>query len=153
MRSPFESLFAAAVLLVAFLFLGVAVAQRGGVSGETYQIEVHFQNVSGLETGSIVRIAGVGVGAISDMAMDPLTFDVKLTLDIARGVAIDSGAIARISSDGPLGDSIVAIQRGESEEMLDHGDRLTRSESPVNIVDQFGRFIFGGTAGGGIDDF
>ena len=76
-----------AVLAVAGGFLAFAY-QSGNVKPvDGYGIKAKFENIGGVSTGSEVRIGGVKVGVVSDVALD------------AKSVFGDESAVARTSPE------------------------------------------------------
>jgi phospholipid/cholesterol/gamma-HCH transport system substrate-binding protein len=79
-----EILIGAAVLLVAAGFIGFAVAHSGRTAASGYKLYASFDHIDGLNPGADVRIAGVKVGNVLDMRVDPKTFLAKVTLSVIR---------------------------------------------------------------------
>ncbi|MEM6356952.1 MAG: outer membrane lipid asymmetry maintenance protein MlaD [Pseudomonadota bacterium] len=142
-----ESLIGATVLAVAGGFVVYAANTAdlgfGRAGGTTYVAE--FRKADGLAPGGDVRIAGVKVGSISGMQLDPQTFRAKLQLSIDTNVELPDDSAARITSASLLGDSYIAISPGASEFMLEEGDEITYTQDAVNLLDMVGSFIHGST--------
>jgi phospholipid/cholesterol/gamma-HCH transport system substrate-binding protein len=106
-------------LLAVLLLLG----QKRHVFQERVKVYTFFPDVAGLVVGAPVQIAGVNVGSVSNIAFDrsrpvpQIRVDIEITsnsLDLLRG-----DSIARISSQGLLGDKLIDIIPG------------SRSASPI----------------------
>ncbi|MEM6489123.1 MAG: outer membrane lipid asymmetry maintenance protein MlaD [Pseudomonadota bacterium] len=145
-----DTLVGAAVIAAAAGFVlyaaNTADLGLGGGSGTTLVAE--FRKAEGLAAGGDVRIAGVKVGSISGMTLDPETFVARVTLQVDEGLELPDDTGARITSAGLLGDSYIALEPGASEFMLQDGDVLFRTQDSVNIIDMVSRFV----AGGGIEE-
>ena len=82
---------------------------RFGEETKTYHAE--FTNVTGLETGDFVRIAGVEVGKVKDVAIQPdATALVDFTAD--RSVVLTEGSRAVIRYDDLIGGRYLALEEG-----------------------------------------
>src|SRR5689334_15422960 len=65
-----------AVLLI------VAVGGATGFSWQRYTLKTKFDNVNGLKSGAVVRVAGVEVGKVTDV--DFAGADVQVTLSVKK---------------------------------------------------------------------
>lgn len=78
---------------------------------ETKSYNAVFSNVSGLENGDFVRIAGVEVGQVKDVAIqDDATALVEFTAD--RSVVLTEGSKAVIRYDDLIGGRYLALEEG-----------------------------------------
>ena len=94
--------------LAAFLLVSVFAQLRFG-AGNTYYAE--FTNVSNLRTGKLVRIAGVEVGKVKDIAINPdATVRVEFTAD--KSVILTDGTRAVLRYDNLFGDRYLALEEG-----------------------------------------
>lgn len=153
-----ETVVAGVVVLIAgaFLFFALSETQPKTIAG--YELTANFDNGTDLRAGAEVQIAGVPVGRVLAVELNETFYEVDVTLLIRQEVALPADTRARITSDGLMGGGIVLLEPGRAEARLAAGDRIFDTESPVNIVDQFGRFIYSGGGGGGgpeepFDDF
>jgi len=140
-----ETLIGAVVLAVAGGFLVYAANTADvGVGGSGYELFAKFRKAEGIDIGGDVRIAGVKVGSISGMTLDPATYYAKVTFVVDRDVKVPQDSLAKITSSSLLGDSYIAIDPGAEDLMLEPGEELTITQSSVSIGDLIGKFIHGG---------
>jgi len=136
MRQPSaEILVGLLVLLVAAGFLAFAVSRAGAGEGAGggYRLSARFDQVGGISVGSDVRAAGVKIGAVRAISLDPETFDARLQLDLDPKVKIPEDSSARITSDSLLGGAYVAIIPGGSADTLPSGGEIEITQGSVDV--------------------
>ena len=87
----------AVVLIAAVGFLGYALAHAGGIGGGGYPLKARFGEVGSLAAGATVTVAGVKVGTVSSVELDPKTFLDSATLDIDPKVKLPSDSTVKIT--------------------------------------------------------
>jgi phospholipid/cholesterol/gamma-HCH transport system substrate-binding protein len=101
-----------------------------------------FSNVSGLEQGQFVRIAGVEVGKVKSIKVrDDATVDVKFTTD--KSVVLTEGTKAVIRYENLTGDRFVALEEGAGgTRKLNAGETipLARTEPALDLDALIGGF-------------
>ena len=132
----------AAVLAVAAGFLVYAVAStgRGRVGG--YTLHAAFDNVGGIATGSDVRVAGLKVGSVTGLAIDPRSYQALATFTVQSDIKLSSDSSATIATGGLLGGNFISLATGGDSKMLPDGGTITVTQSAVNLEDLLGKFIF-----------
>ena len=131
----FESIVGVLVLAVAGMFLFYAYQASGrALTARTYTLGAVFGRVDGVTPGAEVRISGVKVGAVSESILDPRTFEARVTLSVARDIAIPDDSVAKVVSDGLLGGAHVAIEPGGSDVMLAEGDTIAITQGSVDLL-------------------
>jgi phospholipid/cholesterol/gamma-HCH transport system substrate-binding protein len=143
-NSAAETVIGAAVLVVAGGFLAYAARTADVDVGGAYELTASFRKADGVTIGGDVRISGVKVGSIREIALDSQTYRANVVVSIREGVQVPEDSAATIASDGLLGGAHVAIQPGGSEFMLEPGDSFEFTQGSVNILDLVGRAIGGG---------
>jgi phospholipid/cholesterol/gamma-HCH transport system substrate-binding protein len=105
-----------------------------GKKARTNVVEVHFEDVSGLDDKSAVRIAGVRVGKVDGIRLLPDgTAVVRAALD--PGIELRSGATGQIRGSGFLGDKYVDLYPGPpGAARLGSGARI-ESRTSTNMDD------------------
>jgi phospholipid/cholesterol/gamma-HCH transport system substrate-binding protein len=102
------SIFLTFCLLAALLLVSIFAQVRFG-EGKSYYAE--FTNVSNLREGKLVRIAGVEVGKVEKISINPdATVRVEFTAD--NSVTLTEGTRAVIQYDNLFGDRYLALQEG-----------------------------------------
>src|ERR1700761_8433065 len=78
--------------------------------GSVLHISARFNSVSGLKTGSNVRIGGIDVGTVDEISLVTDT-SVQVDMIIQKNVQkfIKKDATASIGSEGLMGDKVVVI--------------------------------------------
>ena len=105
----------------------------------TYRLKTDFQNVSGLENGSEVRVGGIHEGTVSgiDLPTEPGgKVTVEMKLHIATKDIIRKDSIASIKTEGLLGDKYIEISFGTGKAQAVQNDDLIASEAPVDFGEQ-----------------
>ncbi|MEM6972039.1 MAG: outer membrane lipid asymmetry maintenance protein MlaD [Pseudomonadota bacterium] len=146
-----ETSVGAIVLLAAAGFVAYAatVADLGFGGGGGTTLVAEFRRAEGIAPGGDVRIAGVKIGSISSMVLDPARYRARVTLNIQPGIDIPDDTAAKITQASLLGDSYIALTPGASEFMLQDGELITFTQDSVNLLDLVGRFIAGGGSSDG----
>lgn len=143
-----ETLMGAVVLAVAASFFIFAYNKSDVSMEDGYKITAKFDNASGVALGSDVRVGGVKVGVVSDLALDSKTYQAVLTLQIRNSAKLPKDSSAAVSGDGLLGGKYVQIIPGGDEAMLASGGAIEYTQSAVNLEEMIGKFMF---SGGGAD--
>jgi phospholipid/cholesterol/gamma-HCH transport system substrate-binding protein len=101
-----------------------------------------------------VRSAGVTVGRVKGIALDPKTYQGVVTMEIEQGVKFPKDTSAKILTSGLLGDQYVGLEAGEDDKELVAGDVIRRTQSAVVLENLIGQMIFNkaAEAGGGGGD-
>ena len=80
--------------------------------------DVDFPGVSGLSRASQVRFAGLPVGQVVDMTLEPVSGQVRVRLEVAKGTPIREGATASLETQGVTGVALVSISPGRPDAPL-----------------------------------
>lgn len=147
-RNFVENIMGAVVLAVAGIFLYVALSQSdlGVVKG--YDLSVSFANIGGLSSGSDIRINGIKVGTVRDLAIDPTSFDAVAKLTIRPDIHLPDDTVASIASEGLLGAKFLKLEPGHSKTKLAAGGVIANTKSPQSLEEQVGKIIFLATDAG-----
>lgn len=139
-----EILAGAVVLAVAIGFL-VYAGQSSGMGGPagTYPLKASFRAVDGITVGSDVRLAGLKVGTITDLVLNPQTFFADATIMLRDDIQLPDDSAILISSEGLLGGNFVEIQPGGSLENLAPGDEIEDTQGAVSLVSLLMKFVGG----------
>lgn len=136
--------------LAALLFLALKAANLATFgNGETYVLKARFDNIGGLKPRAPVRSAGVTVGRVESITLDPKTYMGVVTLNVTQGVQFPRDSSAKILTSGLLGDQYIGIEPGYADEMLAAGATITQTQSAVVLENLIGQFLFSKAADAG----
>lgn len=133
-------------ILLGFAALGYLATQTTSVAnftqGDTYAVKASFTNIGQLKLRAPVKIAGVRIGSVEAIKLEPERLDAMVTLAIdKRYEQIPEDTAAAIFTSGLLGDQYVGLQPGGSPEMLQDGDQLILTQSAMQLEDLIGKFL------------
>ena len=151
MRGPRLEFAVGAFLLLALaslLVLAIASTNnKWGFGGNSYPLKARFSSIGQLRVSAPVKIGGVVVGQVQEVALDPVKFDSIVTLAIDdRYKDLPADTSAGIFTAGLLGESFVGLTPGGDVETLKAGDEITLTKSAVDLMQLVGKYMF---AGGG----
>ncbi len=148
-RNAIEPILGALVLVAAIAFLVFAYNKAGQRSFNGYPLMARFSSVDGLETGGDVRIGGVKVGQVTEIAIDPKTYLAVVKLNVDPEVKVPTDSVASISTEGLLGGKYVGLEPGDSDNMLKAGAVITHTQAAVSLENLIGQFMYSGSGGSG----
>ncbi len=129
--------------LAAVAYLTMKLGSGSLVGGNTYLIEARFSNAGGLHSGSSVLVAGVTVGRVEGVRIDPADYSAIATLRIATELRLPTDSMASIRTSGLIGDKYVFLSPGADDTYLKPGTRITMTESSVDLESLIGKMAFG----------
>jgi len=106
-----------------------------------YEISAKFGEAGSLAPGAAVSVAGVKVGTVSQVVLEPKTFLAVAKLSIDPTVKLPADSTAKITSDGLLGGAHIAIAPGASLEDLKPGGEIENTQGAVDIFGLIGSVI------------
>lgn len=135
----------------AFMVLGMAslvalAVQVSGLSlaehGDRYTLYARFDNVGGLKPRAKVSSAGVVIGQVMAIRLDPVDYMAVVEMKIDHAVDfIADDSIAAIQTSGVLGDKYVSISLGADADMLGDGDEIEDTASAIVLEDLIGKAL------------
>ncbi|WP_197916049.1 outer membrane lipid asymmetry maintenance protein MlaD [Thiosulfatihalobacter marinus] len=140
-----EAAVGAAVVAVAIGFLVYAIQFTDFRSDSAgYRLTASFRSIEGVSVGTDVRLAGVKIGTVTDIDLNPQTFraDAEFTLNPDVELPDDSAVV--ISSEGLLGGNFVEILPGGSSFNLAEGDEIEDTQGSVSLISLLLKFVTGG---------
>ena len=137
-----------AVLGIATLgYLSLRLGNLELLPAPGYVLHADFDNISGLKAGDQVQVAGVPVGKVVVISLQPNNERARLDMRLNKGVEIDSDAIASIETSGLIGDKYVAIELGGGDP-LKEGSTIQHTQSAFILERAIAQFLDGSSSGG-----
>jgi len=124
-------------------FLALRAANLASFSsGEVYVLKAHFDNIGGLKPRAPVRSAGVSVGRVTSITLDPKNYLGVVTMEIQKGFDFPKDSSAKILTAGLLGDQYIGIEPGGAEANLVAGDVIKQTQSAMVLENLISQFLF-----------
>ena len=98
-----ETLIGAIVIAVAVGFLAFAYLRTGSGSLSGYEINARLPKADGLSVGTDVRLAGIKIGTVTDLTLDPKTYLVTVHMSIRNDIKLPVDSSVLVTQAGFLG--------------------------------------------------
>jgi phospholipid/cholesterol/gamma-HCH transport system substrate-binding protein len=132
----------AGILALAFLAIQVSGLDVRENNRETFKLSARFNNVSGLGVRAKVAVAGVNIGRVTGIRLDPA--DTRAVVEMAIDKRVDYltwDTIASIQTQGILGEKYISLSVGGAPEILGDGDEIEDTQSALVLEDLISKFI------------
>lgn len=128
--------------VIALGVLGFKVGNLGTYNvSDTYELTAYFTNIGGLKQQASVKSAGVLIGRVKEITLDPQRYQAKVTMTIDKRYQFDADTYAKILTSGLLGEQYVGLSAGGETEMLKNGDTIRNTQSAVVLEDLIGKVV------------
>ena len=133
----------AVVILAAGVFLAYALGQAGGIGKGAggYDVSAQFGDVGSLAAGADVRVAGVKVGSVSKIELDPKNYLARTTMTIQPQIKLPSDSTVKITSDGLLGGQHISVAPGGASDDMKAGSEFQNAQGAVDLFGLIGQAI------------
>jgi len=129
--------------LAGLAYLTIKLGAGALLGGDTYPVEARFANTGGLNNGATVMLAGVNVGRVEGIRLEPADFSAIVEMRIRTAVQLPADTMASIKTSGLIGDKYVALSPGADEELLGPSARITMTESALELESLISKMAFG----------
>jgi phospholipid/cholesterol/gamma-HCH transport system substrate-binding protein len=141
-----ETLIGAAVVAVAVLFVIFAYRSVGETGLAGYELTAKMNRVDGIAVGTDVKLAGIKVGTVTGMVLDP-NYLVQVRMNVRKDVQVPDDSSLVVTSSGLLNSSYLSISPGGSDKMLTPGEQIRNTQGAIDMMGLISRFA-GGISGG-----
>jgi phospholipid/cholesterol/gamma-HCH transport system substrate-binding protein len=139
-----------AIGLAALFFLALKVGnllnykeQRNG-----YELTIKFDNIGNLKPRAPVKSAGVVVGRVEKIRLDPQTYQASVRIHLESQFQFPRDTIATIFTNGLLGEQFVGLEAGGDAEMLKDEQEIKKAQSAIQLEKLISQFMFSQAQGG-----
>ena len=133
---PWEVALGAVVMLAAIVFVAFALRTTGTVLGDarSYPLTATFRSAEGVRPGTEVRLAGVKIGTVTGMSLDPQTFRAQIALTVDSTLALPVDSTIQVATEGLLGGTFLEVLPGGAIDNLEPGATFEDSQSSVSLI-------------------
>ena len=137
-----ETLAGLTVIAVAAVFLIYSLTV-GGMDRQAgrYEVTAKFGEVGALAPGAVVSVAGVKIGTVSKITLDPKSYLAVAKLSLDHDVKLPSDSTAKVTSDSLLGGAHVAIAPGGAMDDLKPGGEIENTQGSVDLFGLIGQVL------------
>ena len=128
----------------ALFFLAMKVSNLSAFNDEQgYRVTAEFENIGGLKARSPVTLAGVRIGRVERIELDPETYNANVVLNLyASFDTLPNDTAASIYTAGLLGEQYIGLEAGAEEEFLKDGDVIELTQPALVLEQVIGQFLF-----------
>lgn len=143
-HSKTEIVTGAVVIAVAAGFFLLALRDTGlSRAPDSYELRASFRSAEGVRAGTDVRMAGVKIGSVTAVTLDPVTYRADLRFTVQGGLEIPDDTMVAVAQEGLLGGTFVELVPGGSPDMLASGEELVDTQGAVSLITLLLRFVTG----------
>jgi phospholipid/cholesterol/gamma-HCH transport system substrate-binding protein len=131
--------------IAALVFLALKVSGLTSYSSQEsyYRIIAEFDNVGSLKVRAPVMIAGVKIGQVGAINLDPVSFRAKVALLIRNDQnRLPSDTSASIYTQGLLGANYVSLTPGYASTYLKGNSHIETTQPAIILEKLIGQFLF-----------
>ncbi len=132
------------ICLLCVGYLTIKLGKMEVLGDNSYTVFARFTSVTGLRVGAEVEIAGVPVGKVAAIQLEPEDGLARVSMAIRRDVPLSDDVIASVKTSGLIGDKYIKLSPGGSLDVLANGDEISDTESTVDIEELISKYVFGG---------
>ena len=139
------------ILVGFFVCLGIAavfiltfrIASLDSIQGGSgYRVTAMFDNIGGLKPGASVTLAGVKIGRVRNIRIDPSNFEAEVSMEISDAYnTLPEDSSAKILTAGLLGEQYLGLEIGGSDKNLKEGSKIKFTQSALVLENIIGQFL------------
>lgn len=140
-------------MLLGLLALLIMIMKVSGItdlgSKKDYSVTANFTDIGGLKVRAPVTVAGVKIGEVTHIELQPSQLNAKVTMMLDRDKPIPfEDASARILTEGLLGSNYISIVPGFDDETnkehpyLRTGDVIAKTQEAIILENLIGQLLF-----------
>lgn len=131
------------IIAITFLALKVSGLTLFNSHKTYYKVYAEFDNIGSLKPRAPIMVAGVNIGQVGAVTLDPKTFRARVLLLIQKdheNLPVDTSA--SIYTQGLLGANYVNLSPGYEETLLTDNSVIETTQPAIILEKLIGQFIF-----------
>lgn len=130
--------------LVCLAYLSIKLGKIEIIGNDMYPVYAEFDSVSGLKKGASVEMAGVEIGRVDRISLDPKNTAVaRVDMAIRPDIKLRDDVIASVRTRGIIGDKFIKLNPGGSDRIIASGGHIRETESSIDLEELVSKFIHG----------
>ena len=143
-----------AFILLGFVALYIIATSATNIGSyadnKGYTVTASFNNIGGLKPRAAVTMAGVSIGRVTSINLDPKSFTAVVSMQIdGRYNDVPDDSTASILTAGLLGEQYIGIDPGGSSTSLKDGAKIQYTQDSLVLEKLIQQFFSKATAPGG----
>jgi phospholipid/cholesterol/gamma-HCH transport system substrate-binding protein len=126
--------------IVSMVYLSITLGDVEILGRKGYAVYAVFDSASGLREGAAVEMAGVEIGKIEKIQLKDFLSLIEMRID--PDVKIPEDTIASIRTSGLIGEKLVKLIPGGSDDWIEDGGKIIDTESSIDIEELISKYIF-----------
>ncbi|MFN7096036.1 MAG: outer membrane lipid asymmetry maintenance protein MlaD [Gammaproteobacteria bacterium] len=130
--------------IVSILFLAFKASDFSRLDKKnSYVVQAEFDNIGALKPRAAVAVAGVKIGQVDAIKLDPQTYRAVVYLRISdQHENIPTDSSASILTAGLLGANYISISPGFESQYLGNGSQINDTHPALILEDMIGQLLF-----------
>jgi phospholipid/cholesterol/gamma-HCH transport system substrate-binding protein len=130
--------------IAAVVFLASKASSVNTTSAQaSYTLYANFDNIGGLKVRAPIRSAGVLIGRVDSIELDPKTYQAHVALTIDKKYLFSKDSSVEILTSGLLGEQYLGLTTGGDSADLQPGDTIRHASSAIILERLISQFLFG----------
>ena len=127
---------------LSFAFLAIKLGHIEFFRSDRYRVSARFDSVSGLRLGAPIELAGVRVGTVDKIRVDPVKYEAVVEMLIEPEVKVPKDSIASVRTAGIIGDKYIKLSPGADPKNIEGGGEISDTESAISLEELVSKYIF-----------
>lgn len=131
--------------IIALAFMAIKVSGLASYSTKQsfYKVYAEFDNIGSLKVRAPVMIAGVWIGQVSAIGLDPTNYRARVTLEIRKDqTQLSTDTSANIYTQGLLGSNYISLTPGYEASFLKEGSYIETTQPAIILEKLIGQFLY-----------
>ncbi len=128
--------------LLCVAYLTIRLGKMDLFNEKGYTLTAKFASTTGLRSGADVEVAGVSIGKVTKIELNP-KFESLVHMRIRDGIVLSEDTGASVKTSGLIGDKYISLSPGGLKETLGNNDEITETTGSIDLEALISKYVFG----------